>query len=307
MIKLLNISFFIIVSSSLFAQQLPQYSQWFFHQNAFNPAHAGIKSYVDIHSLYRLQWIGVQGAPRTGFATFSSPLQAKRTEYLSMRHGIGAKIEFDQIGQFNTNKLNLSYAAHMNFSRDNRLSLGISAGFLQFAYDPTKTVTIYNDPKVFSEAALVLPDASLGAWWNGSNYYFGASFLNLVPVKWNGVGTDSRYRFQSYYTAGYRQKLAGGLTFLPNLMIKVPRRGILAFDVDAIFDYKNVVGFGAGYRYIDAFIAFFYFKINQQFAFHYSFDYVISPLAKTYSHEISIAISTFKPKITGPIKTELFH
>ncbi len=26
------------------AQQIPQYSQWFWHQFALNPAHAGIKS-----------------------------------------------------------------------------------------------------------------------------------------------------------------------------------------------------------------------------------------------------------------------
>ena len=78
------------------AQQIPQYSQWFLHQFAINPAHAGIKSCVDIHTLYRSQWYDFQGAPNTGFLTFGVPLQVKRKYAFSARHGAGFKFETDQ-------------------------------------------------------------------------------------------------------------------------------------------------------------------------------------------------------------------
>ena len=63
---------------------------------ALNPAHAGIKTCIDIHSLYRIQWVGFQGAPKSGFLTLSAPIKTKRKNYLSARQGLGLKFETDQ-------------------------------------------------------------------------------------------------------------------------------------------------------------------------------------------------------------------
>src|SRR5690606_18684603 len=121
--KFLILFAFVLVSIVGLTQQIPQYSQWSLHQFAGNPAHAGIKPCIDVHALYRLQWVGFEGAPRSGFFTMAVPLSAKRRKYLSARHGTGFKFETDQIGQFNVNRFNLAYAAHFNFTTDNRLSL----------------------------------------------------------------------------------------------------------------------------------------------------------------------------------------
>ena len=75
--KFATVLFLLLVFHSN-GQQIPQYSQWFLHQFAINPAHAGIKSCVDIHTLYRSQWQDFEGAPNTGFLTFTVPLQVKR-------------------------------------------------------------------------------------------------------------------------------------------------------------------------------------------------------------------------------------
>jgi type IX secretion system PorP/SprF family membrane protein len=90
----------ILGSKFSFAQQTPQYTQWSMHQFALNPAHAGIKSCIDIHTLYRAQWLGFDGAPRSGFLTLSTPLKSKRNKYLSARQGLGLRFETDQIGQY---------------------------------------------------------------------------------------------------------------------------------------------------------------------------------------------------------------
>lgn len=306
--KLLNILtvFFLIHSGTAISQQSIQYSQWSTHQFAFNPAHAGIKECVDIQTLARYQWVGVPGAPKSGFFTLSCPLQAKRTDYLFGRHGIGVKVEYDKIGQFTMNKFNLAYAGHFNFSRDTRLSLGLSLGMMHFGYDPFSVKTIDLDPSVYSEASLVKPDATFGAWWNGANYYFGFALQNLFRPKWDGIGLESRFRLEPMINAGYRLKLDNDYNVNSGILFKIPKSGQPSVDVNAILDYKNICGIGIGYRFTEAVLGFAYIKFNQQLSIQYSMDYVVSPLGRTMSHEVSINFATCKPVITSSIKTALF-
>lgn len=293
----------------LFGQQIPQYTQWSAHQFALNPAHAGIKTCIDIHSLYRMQWVGFEGAPRSGFLTISAPLKAKRKQYLSARHGLGMRFETDQIGQFNTNRLNAAYAAHFNFTRDTRLSLGIYGGIIQMGYDPSKTITIKPDPTVAQEASFLAPDASFGAWWNGENYYFGLVVQNLFRYKWIDLGTDSRYRFHTAFNAGYRLGINEKITFIPAVLIKIPPRGPLALDIQLMADINNSLNFGVGYRNIDAVMFFAGFKINQRFSVQYSFDLTLSDLrnASSNTHELSLSFSACRPENTNTSRCPLFE
>ena len=297
----------LLINVITFGQQLPQYTQWATHQSSINPAHAGIKACVDIQTLYRTQWVGLNGAPKSGFFTLSVPLQANRTAYLSARHGIGVKVETDKIGQFTTNRFNLAYAGHVNFSRDTRLSVGISLGMMHFGYDQSNSITIDPDPAVLSEASLVMPDASIGAWWNGANYYFGASIQNLTRSKWKEVGLDSRYRLHTYINAGNKLKINNDINLLSGILFKIPKTGPLGVDANAVFDFKNIFGIGGGYRFTEAILGFMYFRINQQYLIQYSVDYVVSPLGRSFSHEISFNFATCKSATTGAIKTALFE
>jgi type IX secretion system PorP/SprF family membrane protein len=290
-------------------QQLPQYTQWSSHQFAINPAHAGIKSCIDIHSLYRMQWVGFEGAPKSGFLTISAPIKTKRKVYLQARHGVGLRFETDQIGHFNTNRLNVAYAGHFNFSRDNRLSLGLYGGVIQFGFDPTNTVTIQPDPAVAQEASFIAPDASFGAWWNGENYYLGAVLQNLIPYRWVDLGNDSRFRFHSLINAGYRMKINETVTVLPAFILKIPPRGPVALDIQAMVDLKDIVDLGLGYRNTDALLIFAGFKINQRFSLQYSFDLTLSPLrnGSSNTHELSLSFSACRPENTSTSKCPLFE
>lgn len=302
-------AFTIIGAFTCFAQQLPQYTQWSSHQFALNPAHAGIKSCIDIHSLYRMQWVGFEGAPKSGFLTISAPIKTKRKVYLQARHGVGMRFETDQIGHFNTNRLNVAYAGHFNFSRENRLSLGLYGGVVQFGFDPSNTVTIHPDPAVTQEASFIAPDASFGAWWNGENYYIGGVLQNLIPYRWVDLGNDSRFRFHSLVNAGYRIKINESLTVLPAFILKLPHRGPVALDVQAMVDLNNIFDFGLGYRNSDAVLIFAGFKINQRFSLQYSFDLTLSPLrnGSSNTHELSLSFSACRPENTSTSRCPLFE
>ncbi len=302
---------FLILSASLnfYAQQIPQYSQWSLHQFAGNPAHAGIKKCIDLHSLYRIQWVGFEGAPRSGFFTASIPLYSKRRKYLSGRHGTGFKFETDQIGQFNVNRFNVAYAAHFNFDKFNRLSLGLYGGFMQMGYDPAGISTTLPDPVVASEGSFVTPDASFGAWFNSEKYYVGLSLLNLIPSRWENVGYSSRNRFHASFNAGYQFAIKEDFSLLPSAQVKIPPRGPVAIDLNLMFDIKNTIGIGVGYRNTDALIAILNIKIKEQFSIAYSFDYTLShiQLGAQNTHELSLRFTTCRPERRSTASCPLFE
>ena len=55
----------IFSAGMLFAQKEPQYTQYMYNIGSFNPAYVGTVETPDITGLYRVQWSGIPGAPRT--------------------------------------------------------------------------------------------------------------------------------------------------------------------------------------------------------------------------------------------------
>lgn len=292
-----------------FAQQLTQYTQWSFHQFAINPAHAGIKPCIDIHSLYRVQWVGFDGAPNSGFLSVSLPIDSRRTKFLSARYGTGFKFETDRIGNFAFNRLNFAYAIHMNFDRDNRLSLGLYGGGVQMSYDPNSAVTIEPDPSVTNQASFLAPDASFGAWFNSTYYYAGLMLRNLVPWKWDGVGEDSKYHFHTAINAGYKFTLGEQVSLLPCAIVRIPPRGPISADLNVQVDYNNIIGVGLGYRNTDALLFLVNLKIKGQFSITYSFDYTLSniQLGAKNTHELSLRFTSCRPERNSTTGCSLFE
>uniref|UniRef100_UPI0039AEF884 type IX secretion system membrane protein PorP/SprF n=1 Tax=Myroides odoratus TaxID=256 RepID=UPI0039AEF884 len=50
-----------------FAQQDPQYTQYMYNPASINPAYAGSVDHLQLFGLYRTQWVGLDGAPRTAY------------------------------------------------------------------------------------------------------------------------------------------------------------------------------------------------------------------------------------------------
>ena len=306
--KALLLLTFLSLTFIVSSQQIPQYSQWYMNQFEGNPAHAGIKRCVDAHVLFRNQWTGFEGAPKSGFLTMSIPLYTQRKKYMAARHGTGFKFERDQIGQFSVSRLNIAYAAHFNFSEHRRLSLGIYGGVVQMGFNPTTIHSSEPDPAVYNEAALVAPDASFGAWFNDENYFIGFAAQNLIPLNWEGLGLDTKTRPHFSLTAGYRLSWTEKMSLIPALKVRVPSRGKVSADLNIHWDYDNKIGLGVGYRNTDAVLFFISIKIASQFALVYSFDYTLSDIQKgaKNTHEISLRFSTCKIKKSSTSSCPLF-
>ena len=71
--------------------------------------------------LYRNQWQGIEGAPKTQTLTLHSPLKNDRV-------GVGFNVVNDAIGPIDETRANLSYSYRIPLGGHNKLAIGIQGG-----------------------------------------------------------------------------------------------------------------------------------------------------------------------------------
>lgn len=301
----------VFLSVELNAQQLTQYSQTVFNQFAINPATAGIKRCIDANVGYRFQWIGIKGAPMSGYLTFSSGIKTKDKRYIGVKHGIGGMIERDDIGHFAQTSFNFSYSFQYHFSRELRFAAGVSFGAFVFEFDGSNASTIVADPGLFGKSnKFYIPDAIFGLWMNGRNFYVGATMRNLIRNKWKQIGFDSRMLMHYTINGGYNARFAKDeMSIVPSLLLRIPPKGPLTLELNVLYNYKNLFSVGLLYRSSDAIGAMFRFRFLNYMSVSYSFDFVTSKMGPrtAYTHEIGIGFSTCKSKAKDPAACPTFE
>ncbi|MGV6862347.1 MAG: PorP/SprF family type IX secretion system membrane protein [Putridiphycobacter sp.] len=278
------------------AQQQEHLTQYQFNQFAFNPALAGSKSCIDIRLGYRLQWLGIEGAPQNGFVNVHAPLKLgkKRTSRFGPSHGIGGTVRRDEFGPFANSEVHLAYAFHLPIKRDIKLSFGTSLGFKQTAFDANMLSTIYFDNAIpASQSFLTFPDLKFGAWLTTKNEYVGFSIHNLIGNKMDEIGDESSFRRHFYMTAGKKFKLEKGWSLIPSVFVLKTYHTPIDFHLSALFDLDNKFAFGVGLRRTDAITAQVRVKLFNFISIGYSFDFIISKLQKNMyqTHEVTMGMN----------------
>lgn len=297
------------LSSFVFGQQLPQYSQWAFNQFSINPAMAGIKNCLDVRTAVRLQYLGLDGAPQSGVFTINAPINAKRKGLSSPYHGIGAKIERDVIGNFTDFAVSMAYALHFPLDRDKRLSFGLSGGVQQFSFNQENVITVDPDPAVTQSAnVFMVPLIGGGAWYNSNNFYVGFSIDQLARNKWRDIGFASRFGIHSKLVTGTRWKFDNGYSLLPSALLRIPPAGPMSLDLNMMMDFKNNFLFGFGFRNTDAIIGLIRLRFDK-FSVGYSFDFITSNLqgGNFNTHEISLLFNTCRNRNSQAAACPLFE
>ena len=124
-------SLFILLGLSASAQQEPQYTQYMYNPSVINPGYAGSLGYGSLFSLYRTQWIGLDGAPKTLNLNYHQPLE-------NTNLGLGGSIMHDEIGPSTTTNLGLDISYTILFDNQSRLAFGVRAGGQLLNIDYTK-------------------------------------------------------------------------------------------------------------------------------------------------------------------------
>jgi len=277
-----------LVSTMVKAQQDPQFTHYMYNMSIINPGYAtDNEGVINVGGLYRTQWVGAVGAPKTGTVFVHSPI-AKRVE-------LGLSIVSDAIGDVvHENNIYADAAYVIPVSQNTKLSFGLKAGITLFDVDFNGfQYTDATPDDAFSENVnKTFPNIGAGAFYFSDHYYWGFSTPNLLTTKHletkNGVKATGVEEVHYFFTGGYVFDLSANTRFKPAFMTKAVSGAPVSVDLTANFLFNNKFELGAGYRVSDAVSGLAAFNITPNLRVGYSYDYTLSNLGKfnSGSHEI---------------------
>ena len=284
-------------TGKLFAQQLPQYTNYMLNNYVMNPAVAGYNNYFEGVSNNRYQWTGITDAPRTYILSVCGPTK-------SLNVGLGGLMFTDIVGPTRRTGFYLSYAYHIKVAEKIKVSMGLSGGVLQFMVDASKITLRDPSDLVFSTGlqSVVAPDFGAGvyAYSTDKKWYAGASMPQILQNKINffeySSSKLSKLATHFYITGGYNYKLNENFTLEPSALIKFVKPAPVQFDLGIRARYKEKMWVGAAYRYQDAFSVMIGYTMQENLTFAYAYDLTTSNIRKYSSgtHELMIAIKFHK-------------
>lgn len=317
----LGVIVLVLASFTLHAQQDAHYSLYMFNGLYLNPAYAGSHEVVDLMGIYRHQWAGIDGAPRTGNISVHGALP--RNQY-----GLGLTLFGDHLG------LTTSFSATGSFAyrikvKQTRICLGISAGATYFHQDNTSAIPTelanqgYYDQMFAVNKSLVIPNIGAGIYVYGKRYYVGFSVPHILPSSLNkklelNATNAVAHQYNHYLlTAGVIiGKETSKVKARPSFLMKYVKgvdKNIPDFDLSLGLLFVDRFWLGATYRLASgldnkkgtAVVAWFECKITQQLRFGYGFDYSLNKLnsfAKYGSHDIMLGyeFNTGKKRFVSP-------
>ncbi|TQO38129.1 type IX secretion system PorP/SprF family membrane protein [Arenibacter algicola] len=276
----------IFSAGMLFAQKEPQYTQYMYNIGSFNPAYVGTVETPDITGLYRVQWSGIPGAPRTMRFGVNLPLANEK-------NGLGFNVVSDQLGPTTQTYIDVAYSFQVKISDDTKLSFGVDAGGSLLDVDYTKgdfenpNEPLINNADTFNK---FYPTMGAGMFMYQENWYVGLSVPNFLT---SGIYADEvanivEDKMQFNFIGGYVFDFSEGLKFKPAFLMNYLKGLPLNLNLSTNFLISDVVTLGASYRLDNALSGLAGLQISNSLFLGYSYDYNTNGLGEYSqgSHEV---------------------
>ena len=107
-----------LTAATGFAQQDAQFTQYMYNTININPAYAGSRGAMSVFGLYRTQWVGLDGAPKTAAVSINTPIDNSNL-------GVGLSFINDEIGPTTENVISADISYTVHTSETWKMSFGI--------------------------------------------------------------------------------------------------------------------------------------------------------------------------------------
>ena len=265
----------------------------------YNPAATGTVDFLRIRGGGRLQWVGIDNAPKSFLVTGDMPVKIGRK-----RIGVGVDMMQESLGLFS----NMLISAQGSFKFKlfkGTMSVGVQGGYYTTKFKGSEVYVPEGDD-FHQPGDEAIPtqdvtgncfDLSLGLHYTHKYFSIGISGLHLldptIRLDTEGNETDETSQFETrlkrtlYLTADGNIPLKNTLFELqPSIMAA---SDLNTFNIQAAFRarYNKFLSFGLGYRYKDA-VSVMIAAEFKNFFLGYSYDYPTSAISKASSgsHEI---------------------
>lgn len=277
------------------AQLEPMYSQYMFNMMNVNPAYAGSRGVPNLTALFRNQWSGMPGAPKTGNVSFDMPFATNNS-------AIGFQMYTDRIGVQKTQGLKFNYAYRAQAGESGVISMGLNLGLRNRRANYTDVNTfVPGDPVFNSNISSMNVDAGAGIFYNTDNFYIGASAPFLLKsnvssndpleagAKW--LEAVKARDLNVFLTAGFVVYLSEQLVLKPSAMLKRSGSAFQA-DINSNLWINDIISLGVSYRTKESVIGMLEWQMTPKLRFGYSYDRSINNLRlyNSGSHEFMLRI-----------------
>ncbi|WP_075341016.1 PorP/SprF family type IX secretion system membrane protein [Tenacibaculum agarivorans] len=285
-IKYLSILVCVFLIRDLFAQQLPQYTQYNYNMNLVNPAYTGSISALKVNMMGRSQWNGVEGAPTTGTLVVDTALKNNI--------GLGFSAIYDQLGPVKQTHIYGDVSYGIRVSDEGRLAFGLKGGIsfqnvntnlLQFSI-PESVVNGINDKPS--------PNFGIGMYYHEDEFYLGLSIPNLLPNSFSQITNVSVNNIENetniYLSGGYLFEVNGSRDFIfkPSILVRYSTLFPVITDISASVFLNQKIELGISYRTNQTISLTSLFRLGDNMRVGYAYDYNSGELSaiNNGSHEI---------------------
>jgi len=277
-----------LISSVVYSQQDPMYTQYMYNTLSVNPAYAGSRDALSITGLLREQWVGIDGAPNTQTLTIHSPITSKDM-------GLGLSVINDEVGPVHQTMIFGDYSYSIQATATSTLAFGLKVGVNVFSADLTSlTPDQGGDQAIYDISSKMLPNVGVGVFYYSDKGYVGLSAPKLLQQMYeeynNGVDTENKELRHYFLIGGYVFDLTEDIKFKPSFLVKAVAGAPLSVDLSGNFFFKEKLGLGVAHRLDDSVSALLQYYFTPQFRVGYAYDLTLSELRhyNSGSHEIML-------------------
>lgn len=294
----------VAIGTKVSAQQDAQFTQYMYNTVILNPAYAGSRNGLSFNGIYRSQWVGLDGAPKT--QSFSV------NDRVGNKTGLGLSILRDEIGPaIETNvTMDFAYTLQLDHYHETKLAFGLKAGLHTLDVDFNRLNIFHpTDENLLQNIDRLSPQIGAGIYLYNSRWYTGLSSPNLLQTKhYDEVSVSTAAeRLHFYLIGGYVFDLGPKLKFKPATLFKMVEGTPLSADVSGNFLINETFTLGASYRWDSSISALVGFQVSHNVLIGYAYDFDTTELAQynSGSHEIFMRFE-FLPKVKGKVSPRFF-
>ena len=264
----------------------PVYSQYLQNGLLINPAYAGTRGSLSAFLSYRLQWMGISGAPVFQSFSLNAPMKNDKV-------GLGIMAQFMKFGFTKSQSIYASYAYHIKLS-NGKLSFGLKGGFDRSNTDYTGILTTAKDDPVFTtnDKPYFLPNVGAGVYYFSDKLFAGVSIPAFLSYRKNSSSgsVEAYHSFRNYdviFSGGGLIVFSQVLKFKPSVLLDYSidkTKKLTQLDINGNFIIGDLIWIGGSYRTSEqVLVGILQVQLNPQFMFGFSYDYPVGKM-NTYSH-----------------------
>ena len=288
-IKFLIVSVLVLLfgSTSIVAQQDPQFTQYLDNMLFVNLAYAGSNEVLNLTAMHREQWMGFAGSPRSTTFSAHSPLPYKSL-------GVGITGVNDRVGPFNQSMLYADVSYTLRFkNHQGKLSFGLKGGLNFIALNANELAKENpNDPKVSLQTLNTInPNFGFGMYYHTPAFFVGVSTPKIIQKGYDGISETNREQRHYFGTVGGIIELADKWKLRPSALAKITEGSPLSLDLTLATIFDDKFWLGANYRLLSGIGVFAQFQIIPQLKVGLASDFGLQKMREYNQGTFEVLVS----------------